>query len=467
MIKIAMELKSFFKKEKTKLKAKLVLITGAAQGIGFHTAAEFANAGANLILTDINAEKLEEARKSLSGKGVKVETYTVNVADKEAVQLLADSVLEKHGKLDILINNAGIGHHDELEDTSLETWEKLINVNFWGSLYHIYAFLPAMKEAGEGHIVNVSSGQAFFRMPTWGAYAAIKLAMGVISEIMHYELKRYNIKVTTVYPYMVNTGFYKDVESDTIGGKLSMLLLPLYSQKPETVAKIIFKAVSRGKRVEMVNPLNTVAKYLNTFPISSDIMNKLLTFFLSESNEKLVEKIPGLQMAIFTIMSLNARVQDAAGNIGFKMDEIMQGEHEFENGFGPAGKKRMIFKVNWGTNQLIDWLNPFSDNFMVNDLEGTVSIDGLCEDEPCSGKLELKYFSEQKIRYTFEFETEEEAYIFVGEKRNIYPWNLPYSHTCCFGELRLKDSNELVSTSITHFRLDTLPEFLSSFQIVK
>jgi hypothetical protein len=217
----------------------------------------------------------------------------------------------------------------------------------------------------------------------------------------------------------------------------------------------------------MVNPLNTVAKYLNTFPISSDIMNKLLTFFLSESNEKLVEKIPGLQMAIFTIMSLNARVQDAAGNIGFKMDEIMQGEHEFENGFGPTGKKRMIFKVNWGTNQLIDWLNPFSDNFMVNDLEGTVSIDGLCEDEPCSGKLELKYFSEQKIRYTFEFETEEEAYIFVGEKRNIYPWNLPYSHTCCFGELRLKDSNELVSTSITHFRLDTLPEFLSSFQIVK
>jgi hypothetical protein len=166
-------------------------------------------------------------------------------------------------------------------------------------------------------------------------------------------------------------------------------------------------------------------------------------------------------------MSLNARVQDAAGNIGFKMDEIMQGEHEFENGFGPEGKKRMIFKVNWGTNQLVDWLNPFSDNFMVNDLEGTVSIDGLCEDEPCSGKLELKYFSEQKIRYTFEFETEEEAYIFVGEKRNIYPWNLPYSHTCCFGELRLKDSNELVSTSITHFRLDTLPEFLSSFQIVK
>jgi short-subunit dehydrogenase len=463
-----MEWKSFFKKQnKAGLKGKLVLITGAAQGIGLHTAAEFANAGANLILTDINSEKLDEARQRLSGKGVKVETYVVNVSDKEAVEKLAKEVLETHGKLDILINNAGVGHHEELEDTSMATWEKLINVNFWGSLYHIYAFLPAMKEAGKGHIVNVSSGQAFFRMPTWGAYAAIKLALGVISEIMHYELKRYNIKVTTVYPYMVNTGFYKGVESDTIGGKLSMLLLPLYSQKPETVARIIFRAVSHGKRIEMVNPLNTVAKYLNVFPITSDLMNKALTFFLSESNEKMLEKIPGLQLALVTLMGLGAQVQNAAGHIGFKMDELMQGEHEFLNGFGPEGKKRMFFKVTWGTSQLLEWLNPLSDDFMVNDLEGIVTIDGLCENTPCQGKLELKYFTEQKIRYTFEFEANGEIYEFIGEKRNIYPWNLPYSHTCCFGELKLKESGELVSKSITHFKLDTLPEFLGSFQVVK
>jgi hypothetical protein len=324
-----------------------------------------------------------------------------------------------------------------------------------------------MKEAGKGHIVNVSSGQAFFRMPTWGAYAAIKLAMGVISEILHYELRRYNIKVTTVYPYMVNTGFYKDVETETLGGRLSMLLLPLYSQKPETVARIIFRAVVQGKRVEMVNPLNNVAKYLNVFPISSDLMNKALTFFLSESDNNMIEKIPGLQMALLTLMSLGNQVQSAAGNLGFKMDELMQGEHEFVDGFGTEGKKRMFFKVTWGTSQLLEWLNPFGEGFMVNDLEGTVTIDGLCENAPCVGKLELKYFTEQKIRYTFDFEAYGEEYQFIGEKRNIYPWNLPYSHTCCFGELRLKETGELVSTSVTHFRLDTIPEFLSSFQIVK
>lgn len=463
-----MEWKSFFKKNgKANLKGKLVLITGAAQGIGLHTAAQFADAGSNLILTDINGEKLEEAQRRLAKKGVKVTIYTVNVADKVAVEDLAKEVIKNHGKLDILINNAGIGYHNELEDTSIDTWKKLIDVNLWGPLYHIYAFLPAMKEAGAGHIVNVSSGQAFFRMPTWGAYAAIKLAMGLISEILHYEVKRYGIQVTTVYPYMVNTGFYNDVETGGLGSRLSMLLLPLYSQKPETVARIIFKAVAQGKRVEMVNPLNTVAKYLHIMPGVSNIMNKALTFVLSDDEGKNIEKIPGFQLLVTTLLGLSSQLQSAAGNLGFKMDELMQGEHEFKEGFGEVGKQRMHFKVTWGTHQLLEWLNPFSEDFMVNDLEGTVTIGGLCEDAACKGKLELKYFSEQKIRYTFDFEVDGVDYVFVGEKRNIYPWNLPYSHTCCFGELRLKETGELVSESITHFRFDTIPDFIKSFQLVK
>ena len=463
-----MEWKSFFKKNgKANLKGKLVLITGGAQGIGLHTAAQFADAGSNIILTDINAEKLEEAKRRLSKKGVRIDTYVVNVTDKSAVEALAQEVIKTHGKLDILINNAGVGYHNELEDTSIETWKKLIDVNLWGPLYHIYAFLPAMKEAGAGQIVNVSSGQAFFRLPTWGAYAAIKLAIGVISEILHYEVKRYGIQVTTVYPYMVNTGFYNDVETGGLGSKLSMWLLPLYSQKPETVARIIFKAVSSGKRIEMVNPLNSMAKYLHIIPGISNIMNKALTFVLSDDEGKNIEKIPGFQMAMVALLGLSSQLQSAAGNLGFSMDELMQGEHEFKEGFGPAGKKKMHFKVNWGTHQLLEWLNPFSEDFMVNDLEGTVTIDGLCEDEPCIGKLELKYFTEQKIRYTFDFEVDEVEYQFIGEKRNIYPWNLPYSHTTCFGELRIKESGELVSESITHFRLDTIPDFIKSFQLVK
>jgi NADP-dependent 3-hydroxy acid dehydrogenase YdfG len=459
-----MEWKSFIKKNKSSLRDKIVLITGAAQGIGYYTASEFADAGSTLILTDINEEKLTEARISLEKNGVNVHAFNVNVANKTEVENLAEEVDNLFGKLDILINNAGVGHHDDLEDTGFDTWKKLIDINLWGALYHIYAFLPLLKKSESGHIVNVSSGQAFFRMPTWGAYASIKLAMGAISEILHYELKRYGLKVTTVYPYMVNTGFYNKVESESIGGKLAMLLLPLYAQKPEKVAKIIFRAVSKGKRIEMVNPINVLGKYLNTFPLSSDIMNRILNFFMSEASLNNPEKIPGFQAAMFTLLSLSNKIQAQTEGIGFMMDETMQGEHSFEPGFGSEGKKRMSFRVTWGTKNLFEWLNPLGPQFMMNELNGTVTVDGLCENAICTGKLELKYFTEQKIRYTFEFESNGQTYVFVGEKRNIYPWNLPYSHTCCFGELREKESNTLISKSITHFDLSSIPEFLGSFR---
>jgi short-subunit dehydrogenase len=108
--------------------------------------------------------------------------------------------------------------------------------------------------------VNVSSGQAFFQLPTWGAYAAVKACVGIYSEILSFEVARDGVRVTTVYPFMVNTGFYKGIEGESAGAKLSMKLLPLYSQKPETVGRILVKAVHRGKRVEMVHVINDLGR---------------------------------------------------------------------------------------------------------------------------------------------------------------------------------------------------------------
>lgn len=462
-----MALKSIFNlgKKKQDVSGKYVLITGAAQGIGLKTAHEFAAAGSHLILTDINEEKLAIAKsKLLKYKYIDVHTFKVDVSDKKAVQAMADEVLQRIGRVDILINNAGIGHQGPIEDTSLETWKRLIDINLWGPLYHIYAFLPMMKTQGSGQIVNVSSGQAFFRLPTWGAYAAIKLAIGAISEILHYELQQYDIKVTTVYPYMVNTGFYKDVEAQTLGTKLSMKLLPLYAQKPETVAKTIFKAVEKGKRIEMVNVLNNVAKSLHFLNPVSNIFSKTVNFALNSSSGSTKES-PILEQ-VENLVNLLANVSyGVVGDVGFQMEEVMSGEHEFVK--GKKGKLPMEFKVVWGAESLIDWANPFEEDFMCNTLDGTVTIGGLCKDSPCTGRLELKYFTEQKIRYTFYFEVEGEAYKFVGEKRNIYPWNLAYSHTCCFGELKKVGSDKVISNSITHFHWDTLPAFLGSFELVK
>ncbi len=242
-----------------RLKGKRVLITGAAAGIGLCTARAFAGQGAELVLTDIDAEGLEAAEAELEAVGAVVSTHVVDVSNRQAVEAMAQAVLEQ-GPIDVLINNAGIGHHAALIDTPLETWRRLVDVNLWGVLHHVYAFLPAMKQRGSGHIVNVSSGQAFFQLPTWGAYASIKACVGIFSEILSFEVATHGIHVTTVYPFMVDTGFYDEVEGDSFGARVSMKLLPLYSQKPETVGRIIMKAVRKRRRVEMVHLINDLGR---------------------------------------------------------------------------------------------------------------------------------------------------------------------------------------------------------------
>jgi short-subunit dehydrogenase len=247
-------------------KGKRVLITGAAAGIGRELAKLFAKAGAGLVLVDRDAEALEKFANELRGGGAKVNTWKLNVADYEAVESAAKVENTSRGSIDILINNAGIGHSGELASTSLAQWRRLVDVNLFGPLNFIHAFLPFMIERGRGHIVNVASGQAFWRLPTWGAYASVKLALGAISELLHYEVARHNIKVTTVYPFMVNTGFYKGIEPKSFTGRLSMKLVPYCSMKPEKVANIIFRAVERGKNVEMVSPLNSLGKVVRFVP---------------------------------------------------------------------------------------------------------------------------------------------------------------------------------------------------------
>ncbi|MBI5486517.1 MAG: SDR family oxidoreductase [Deltaproteobacteria bacterium] len=263
------------------LHGKTVLVTGAASGIGLCTAEEFAKAGATLVLTDIQPEALERAAERLRGSGATVHTRVVDVTDHAQVDALAQWVIDDLGGLDVLVNNAGIGHHGELADTTLATWKKLMDVNFWGPLYHIYAFLPSMTARGSGHIVNVSSGQAFFRMPTWGAYAAIKVAEGAFSEVLHFELRGKGIQVTTVYPFLVNTPFYRGVEGGTWADRLSMKLLPLYSMTPEKVGTIIFKAVVDDRRVEMVSAINLLGFYAHLLPPLAAAMSEVATYFLA------------------------------------------------------------------------------------------------------------------------------------------------------------------------------------------
>ncbi len=270
----------------TKLKGKRVLITGAANGIGRAMAGYFADEDCVLILSDIDAEALEKTADALRQKGARVYTHEVDVSKSSQVAKMAKSVIANPG-IDILINNAGIGHSGEIVETPISKWKTLMDVNFWGPLHNVYAFMPEMIRQGNGHIVNVSSGQAFFRLPTWGPYATIKLALGGFSELLRVEVKKFGIKVTTVYPFMVNTDFYGDIEGETFGAKLSMKLVPYYSMSPERVGKIIFKAVKKQKAVEMVSVINDLAYFTRLLPPLSNMVSAASLMFLGKDTKTL------------------------------------------------------------------------------------------------------------------------------------------------------------------------------------
>jgi hypothetical protein len=153
------------------------------------------------------------------------------------------------------------------------------------------------------------------------------------------------------------------------------------------------------------------------------------------------------------------------GRFGFKMDEVMSGTHVFESGRGPAGRLPFEFTVTWGPDDLRTWLDPQSENFLSQALEGTITVGGLCEAAPCKGRLELKYFDEHALRYRLEFEVNGVGYRYVGEKVNIQAWNLPVSHTTCWGVLTETETGRLISRSVTHFRLWTIPAFLGSLRL--
>lgn len=448
------------------LKGKVVLITGAAGGIGLHTAGFFAEAGCPLVLTDRNAEALHEAEERLKRHNVPLFTRAMDATDLAAIQVLQREVQERFGRVDILINNAGIGFNAEMADTPLEKWQQLMAVNFWAALYHIHVFLPKMRERRSGHIVNISSGQAFFRAPTWGAYSVSKLAVAAMSEIFSVELARDNIRVTTVYPFLVNTGFYNNTTATSLGERIFYSLLPLYSHEPETVARKIFDAVREEKDIEMVSPLNLLFKYARAVSPLATIMDKSTLSVMSQK-----------QMASLADNALTNTVRDAINALfaatktvlpekGFRIREVMSGEHEFIAGFGPPGKHCFEFRAEWGPDSLTDFLNPASEKFLLSTLEGTVTVGGLCENMPMQGTLQLRYFQDQKIRYEFDFCANNESYRFIGEKVQIYPWNLPYSHTTCFGEIRNLRTGETISRSVSHFALEALPEFLGSLRLV-
>lgn len=266
------------------LRDKVVLITGAANGIGLCLTNLFAAEGATLVLVDKDKEGLDKLGTVLNSKyDCPITAIAGDLSSEDVVLALLETMeICDIDTPDIIVNNAGVGHHGELSDTSMHKWAELLTVNLLSPIVLVDAFLKDMIKRGSGHIVNVSSGQAFFRLPTWGAYSVVKLALGAWSELLGVELEKYGINVTTVYPFMVETGFYKGVVGETWAARLSMKLLPYYSMSAENVAKKIFDATMNKKSIEMVNPINYAGQAMRALPPVAALISKLVNKLMSK-----------------------------------------------------------------------------------------------------------------------------------------------------------------------------------------
>ena len=185
------------------IKDKVVVITGASSGLGEATARHLARLGAKLVLGARRLERLQAVAKKLSlGNDAAVQT---DVTRCEHVKHLVDYAVQSHGRIDVIINNAGLMPHSPLERGKVQDWDRMIDVNLKGVLYGIAAALPHMKAQRSGHIINVSSVAGHVVRPGSAVYAATKTAVRVISEGLRQEVKPYNIRTTVISPGAVAT----------------------------------------------------------------------------------------------------------------------------------------------------------------------------------------------------------------------------------------------------------------------
>ncbi|MEW6077674.1 MAG: hypothetical protein AB1724_07680 [Thermodesulfobacteriota bacterium] len=153
--------------------------------------------------------------------------------------------------------------------------------------------------------------------------------------------------------------------------------------------------------------------------------------------------------------------------IGFKLDELMTGTHQFTDGRTDAGVKRpLFFHITWGNSSLARFFNPFSGQFLLNEARGVITVDGLVNKADCTGTLRLLYFTERKIRYDLIFKDDAgKAYRYVGEKRDIWPWNLHRTHVTCYGTITDLETGQTISESVIYFPYRETLAFLLSFRL--
>jgi NAD(P)-dependent dehydrogenase (short-subunit alcohol dehydrogenase family) len=226
-----------------RVQGKVFVVTGGGNGIGRQLVLALLARGARVSAIDIRQESLDETAR-LAGAGDRLHTAVVDITDRAAVDALPEKVIGAHGAVDGLINNAGIIQpFVRLNDLELEDMERVINVNLWGTVNMVKAFLPHLLKRPVAHIANTSSMGGFLPVPGQTIYGAAKAAVKLMTEGLYAELLDTNVGVSVVMPGAVATEITSNSGVDIPGGADTAETSQIKTTSPEDAARIIIEGI--------------------------------------------------------------------------------------------------------------------------------------------------------------------------------------------------------------------------------
>ena len=265
---------------------KVVVITGGSRGLGLVLAREFGRRGASVAICARNAEELQEAEQRLRKIAPACFAQTCDVSYREQIESFLSAVRAHFGRIDVLVNNAGIIQVGPIANQTIEDFEQAMAVNFWAAVYATMNVLPEMRRRGDGNIVNISSIGGKIAVPHLLPYTASKFALTGFSEGLATELYRTGVKVTTVCPGLMRTGsqfqaIFKGQHEKEFAWFLLSSSTPLTSINVARAARQIVNATRRGQRELLITwQAELLARFHGALPeLSSELLaqvNRLL-----------------------------------------------------------------------------------------------------------------------------------------------------------------------------------------------
>jgi NADP-dependent 3-hydroxy acid dehydrogenase YdfG len=229
---------------------EVVAITGASSGLGEATARLLAAEGATVVLGARRMDRLQSLADELKSRGANTLALATDVTVVEQVRALVDAAVQAYGRIDIMLNNAGLMPHSPLERLKIDDWNRTIDVNLKGVLYGIAAALPHMQRQKGGHIINVSSVAGHTVRPGGVVYSATKTAVRVISEGLRQEVKPWNIRTTIISPGAVATELPQSITEPDVAQGIGQFYAA-YAIPADSFARAVAFAISQPEDVDI------------------------------------------------------------------------------------------------------------------------------------------------------------------------------------------------------------------------